>query len=332
MTGKPRVYITRRVPEAGVAPLRTGCDVRQWDDDEPVPRAVLLGELAEADGVFSLLTERFDAAVFDAAPRLRVVGNMAVGYDNIDVAAATDRGIAVCNTPGVLTETTADLAFALIMATARQLPQAVDYVKAGHWQTWQPMAFRGQDVYGSTLGIVGAGRIGRAVARRASGFAMRVIYHNRTRNPDFEQETGAAWRENLADLLRESDFVSLHTPLTADTHHLIGAHELALMKPTAILVNTARGGVVDHAALYAALQARAIGGAGLDVTDPEPLPHTDPILSLDNVVVLPHIGSGSVRTRDEMARLAGENILAVVEGRPPRFCVNPDYVHFRANM
>ena len=320
---KPRVYITRRIPDAGVAPLYDLCDVRQWTEDSPVPREILLREIAEADGVLSLLTERFDETALTAAKQLKVISNMAVGYDNIDVPAATAHGIAVCNTPGVLTETTADLAFALIMATARQLPQAVEYIKAGHWHTWEPMAFRGQDIHHATLGIIGLGRIGQAVARRAKGFDMRVLYHNRIRDAAYEAQNGVEWRESLSDLLRESDFISIHTPLTPDTRHLIGPDELKLMKPTAIVINTARGPVVDQRALYAALKAGSIGGAGLDVTDPEPLPANDPLLELDNVVIVPHIGSGSMRTRDEMARIAAENLLAVVQGQKPRFCVNP---------
>jgi glyoxylate reductase len=256
-----------------------------------------------------------DAALLDAAPKLRVVSQMAVGYDNIDVAACAARGIAVGNTPGVLTETTADLAFALLLATARHLPAAERYLRAGKWQTWSPMLLTGPDVHHTTLGVVGMGRIGYEMARRAHGFDMRLLYSSPNRSEEAERDFGAR-RVDLDTLLAESDFVSLHTPLNAATRHLIGAAQLARMKPTAVLINTARGPVVDQAALADALRDRRLAAAGLDVFEAEPLPLDDPLLTLDNVVLLPHIGSASIATRTKMAVLAAENLVAGLEGRP----------------
>jgi len=309
----PKVYVTRKVPEAAIDRLRQECEVEVWEGELPVPREVLLEKVRDIDGLFCLLTERIDQELLDAAPRLRVVSNMAVGYDNIDVAACTARGIPVGNTPGVLTETTADLAFALLLAAARRLVEGVDYVRAGRWKTWGPMLLMGQDVHGATLGIIGMGRIGQAVARRARGFDMRVLYHNRHPVPDAAAKLGATYVD-LDTLLRESDFVSLHVPLTEETYHLIGREELRKMKPTAVLVNTARGGVVDPEALREALREGWIAYAALDVTEPEPIPPDDPLLRLPNCIVVPHIGSASVATRTKMALMAAENLLAGLRG------------------
>ena len=320
---RPKVYVTRKVPEAAIDLLRQACEVEVWEGELPVPRDVLLEKVRDIDGLFCLLTERIDQELLDAAPRLRVVSNMAVGYDNIDVAACTARGIPVGNTPGVLTETTADLAFALLLAAARRLVEGVDYVRAGKWKTWGPMLLMGQDVHGATLGIVGMGRIGQAVARRARGFDMRVLYHNRRPVPDAAAKLGATYVD-LDTLLRESDFVSLHVPLTEETYHLIGREELQKMKPTAVLVNTARGGVVDPAALREALREGWIAYAALDVTEPEPIPPDDPLLRLPNCIVVPHIGSASVATRTKMALMAAENLLAGLRGEPLPNCVNPE--------
>ncbi len=320
---KPKVYVTRKVPEEAIDLLRQECEVEVWEGELPVPRDVLLEKVRDIDGLYCLLTERVDQELLDAAPRLRVVSNMAVGYDNIDVAACTARGIPVGNTPGVLTETTADLAFALLLAAARRLVEGVDYVRAGKWKTWGPMLLMGQDVYGATLGIVGMGRIGQAVARRARGFDMRVLYHNRRPVPDAEAKLGATYVD-LDTLLRESDFVSLHVPLTEETYHLIGREELQKMKPTAVLVNTARGGVVDPEALREALREGWIAAAALDVTEPEPIPPDDPLLRLPNCIVVPHIGSASVATRTKMALMAAENLLAGLRGEPLPNCVNPE--------
>lgn len=319
----PTAYVTRRIPAGALELLRAHCTVRQWDDDLPVPREVLLREVAGADGLFCLLTERIDAELLDLAPGLRVVSQMAVGYDNIDVAACTARGIPVGNTPGVLTETSADLAFALMMAAARRIVEADRFTRDGKWRTWGPLLLCGQDLHGATLGIVGLGRIGAAVARRARGFAMRLLYHAPRRRPELEAELGIEWVP-MDRLLSESDFVSLHCPLTEETRGLIGEAELARMKRSAVLINTSRGPVVDQAALYRALRDGVIWSAGLDVFTQEPVPADEPLLGLENVVVLPHIASASYRTRGEMARMAAENLIAVLEGGRAPHTVNPE--------
>ncbi len=317
-----RVFVTRAVPQAALDRLREACAVSVWEGELPPERAALLRHLAACDGLFCMLTERIDTDALDAAPHLRVVSNMAVGYDNIDVAACTARGIPVGNTPGVLTETSADMAFALLMAAARRLPEGERYIKGGHWQTWSPTLLMGQDVYGATLGIVGLGRIGQAVARRARGFNMRILYHGGS-DTTAAAELGAE-AVSLETLLRESDFVSLHAPLNGATYHLISSDELALMKPTAILVNTARGGVVNPQALFEALKNGVIGGAALDVTEPEPIASDDPLLTLDNCLIVPHIASSSVATRTKMATMAATNLLAGLHGDRLPHCVNPE--------
>ncbi|HHW26387.1 MAG TPA: D-glycerate dehydrogenase, partial [Firmicutes bacterium] len=256
-------------------------------------------------------------------PRLKVVANMAVGYDNIDVAECTRRGIVVTNTPGVLTETTADLAFALILAAARRVTEAERYLRQGQWKTWSPMLLTGVDVHGATLGIVGLGRIGEAVARRARGFSMRVLYANRSARPEVEAALGIE-RRGLDELLKSSDFVSIHVPLNDSTRHLIGERELNLMKPTAVLVNTSRGPVVNERDLYRALKDRRIFAAGLDVFDTEPIRSDNPLLELDNVVLLPHIGSASIATRTQMAVMAARNLTQVLAGQTPQNPVNPE--------
>jgi len=260
------------------------------------------------------------------APRLRVISNLGVGVDNIDLDAATRAGVAVGHTPGVLTDATADLAFGLLMAAARRIAEADRYVRAGKWRTWGPMTLLGRDVHSSTLGLIGFGAIGQAMARRATGFGMRVLYleHQASkRSPGRGARIAGAIGVRLPRLLAQSDFVSLHVPLTAETRHLIGAREFALMKPGAILINTARGAVVDQAAMTAALSSGQLGGAGLDVTDPEPIGRRDPLLRLDNVVITPHIGSASIVTRARMAAIAVDNVLEVFSGRVPRWCANP---------
>jgi glyoxylate reductase len=294
-----------------------------WDEDCPVPHEVLVRETAKADGLLCLLTERVDAHLLDAAPGLKVIANMAVGYDNIDVAAATARGVPVTNTPGVLTETTADLAWALLMAAARRIVESDTFTRAGRWRHWSPTLLLGQDIHHATLGIVGLGRIGAEVAKRGRGFDMRILYTGRSRQPERERELGVEYAE-LDELLRQSDFVTIHTPLNAETRHLIGARELELMKPTAILINSARGPIVDQKALTEALIHGWIGGAALDVFEEEPIAPDDPLLTLDNVVVLPHIGSATTATRGKMARIAAENLLAALAGRKPPNLVNPE--------
>jgi glyoxylate reductase len=310
------VVVTRRIAEEALALLRASATVRLWDSDEPMPRAELRAAIADADGLLCLLTERVDAKLVAAAPRLRIVANMAVGYDNLDLAALAERGIAATNTPGVLTETTADLAFALLLAAARRLPEGERYVRAGQWTTWGPLLLLGQDVHGATLGIAGLGRIGAAVARRAVGFGMQILYTARTPHPAVEAATGAR-RVPFGELLAASDFLTIHLAYSAETHYLFDEATLRQMRPTAYLVNTARGPVVEPAALYRALREGWIAGAALDVTDPEPLPADHPLLTLPDCLVVPHIGSASVATRTRMATLAAENVVAVLAGREP---------------
>lgn len=320
---KWKVFVTRIIPEAGLELVLENCDAEVWQEETPPPREVLIEKIRDCEGALTLLSDRMDAEVMDNAPKLRVISNYAVGYDNIDVPEATKRGIMVTNTPGVLTETTADLAFALILATARRIAEADKYTRMGIWKTWGPMLLLGRDVYGATLGIIGFGRIGQAVARRAKGFNMRILYYDIKRNEEAERELGAEYRD-LPSLLREADIVSIHTPLTKETYHMIGEKELSLMKPTAILVNTARGAVVDQKALYKVLKEKRIFGAGLDVYEKEPIDKDDPLIELDNVVLLPHIGSASVETREKMAIMAAENLLAGLRGERPKHLVNPE--------
>ncbi|RJQ04934.1 MAG: D-glycerate dehydrogenase [Bacillota bacterium] len=300
-------------------------DLRLWDSDDPIPRRTLLEMARGVTGLLSFLTDRIDAEILDAAgPSLKVVSNLAVGYDNVDVDEATRRGVLVTNTPGVLTEATADLTWALILAAARRLGEAADTLRNLEWKSWSLLGLAGMDVHGATLGVVGAGRIGRAVARRAAGFRMKVLYHSRRPHLDFEQETGAEHRPRLEDLLRDADIVTLHVPLTSETRGLIGKREFGLMKPSAVLVNTARGAVVDEPALYEALSQRRIFAAGLDVFVEEPLPEDSPLRRLPNVILLPHVGSATVRTRLAMATMAATNLADALEGRRPAAMVNPE--------
>ncbi|MFB3161048.1 D-glycerate dehydrogenase [Neobacillus sp. 179-J 1A1 HS] len=314
---KPKIYISRKLPEPIVSRLAEVCEVKMWDkEEEPVPREILEKEIQDVDGLYCLLTETIDRPLLELGTRLKIVSNMAVGYNNIDVAAANEKGIMVTNTPGVLTETTADLTFALLMAASRRLVEASDYLREGNWKTWSPMQLTGQDIYGATLGIFGLGRIGEALARRASGFDMKVYYHNRSRKPEVEEQLGIEYVDK-GKLLRKSDFVCVLMPFTPETKNYIGAEELSLMKPTAVLVNTARGGIVNEEALYQALIKGVIWGAGIDVFEEEPLRTDHPLLSLPNVVALPHIGSASVNTRLKMASLAAENLLQGLQGETP---------------
>jgi glyoxylate reductase len=316
---KPRVYVTRRLPDAILDRIRQHADVACFDqEDVPVPRATLLESVRGVDGILTMLTDRVDAELFEAAgPQLKVVANMAVGYDNVALEDARRFGVAVTNTPDVLTETTADLVFALILATARRVVEAEKFLREGRWQTWAPMLLTGMDVHGATIGVIGMGRIAQAVVRRAKGFAMKVIYHSRTRRPDVEEMYGCTYVA-LDDLLRQADFVVPLTPLSDETKGMIGARELSLMKPTAILINASRGQVVDQQALYDALARRRIWAAGLDVFSEEPIPPDNPLLTLDNVVLLPHIGSATVQTRLKMAAVAADNLIAgITGGNPP---------------
>ena len=327
MTGpaRPRVFVSRIIPDAGLRPVVEATEADVWPDELPPSRDELLRRVAGKDGLLALLTDPVDGELLDAAgPQLRVVSNFAVGFDNIDVPECTRRGIAVGNTPGVLTETTADLAFALLMAAARRLPEGYDYVRAGNWKTWGPMLLLGQDVHGSTLGIVGFGRIGREMARRAAGFGMRVLYYDVHRASAEDEAQLAARGVAFEALLAESDFISLHTNLSPETRHLLDRAAFERMKPDAILVNTSRGPVVDHDALFEALRNGTIGGAALDVTDPEPLPPDHPLLTLPNCLVVPHVASASVATRDRMAEMAAANLLAGLRGERLPDCVNPE--------
>lgn len=314
---RARVLVTRRIPEVGLDLLREIAYVDVWDRPLPPPRDELLRRVEGIDGLLALLTDRVDDELLDAAgPGLKVVSNLAVGYDNIDLAACARRGIPVGNTPGVLTEATADLAFALLLAVARRLPESAALITQDRWLTWDPLLLLGKDVSGATLGIVGFGRIGREVARRAQAFGMRVLAHSRGRASDAVYRELGVEPVGFDALLEQSDFVSVHVNLSAETWHLIDGAAIAHMRPGSVLINTSRGPVVDQAALVDALRSGHLFGAGLDVTDPEPMRADDPLLSLPNCLVVPHIGSATQRTRDRMAEKAARNVIAGLRGQP----------------
>ena len=320
------VHVAQWVFPEALAPLaQAGHEVDLRDSDAPAPTPELTRRVAAADALLCLLTDKVGRDVLAAAPRLRVVANVAAGYDNVDVAAATELGVAVTNTPGVLAEATADLTFALLLACARKVPAGDAYVRAGRFERWTlAQEQMGADVHGACLGILGLGEIGRAVARRAvGGFGMRVLYHSRRRHPEAEAELGVEWAE-WDDLLGAVDFLSLHAPLTDRTRHVVDAAALARMKPTAVLLNTARGPLVDEAALAAALAAGRLGGAGLDVYEHEPRVHPDLLAVGDRAVLLPHLGSATETTRRRMAAMAVAGVLDVLAGRRPQNLVNPD--------
>ena len=319
---KPRVLITRVLPEPALEVVRQVCEVQLDPLDQPLTPAALRQAVIGKQGVLCLVTDRLDAQVLDAATELKVVSNVAVGYDNIDVAAATQRGILVTNTPGVVTESTADLTWSLLCSLARRIAEGDRYIRAGKWRDWTLLLMAGSDIHGKTLGICGMGRIGQAVARRAKGFNMRILYYNRQRlDTTLESELNATWVEKRT-LLQQADFVSLHVPLSAATTHFIGVEELRMMRPTAYLINAARGPVVDEAALIQALQQGWIAGAALDVFEHEP--HVPQALQeLENVVLVPHIGSASVATRTRMAVMAAENLVAVLRDEYTPYIVNP---------
>lgn len=322
---KPRVFVTRIIPEAGLKMVLDASNAEVWPDELPPPRNILLEKVRGVVGLLPLLTDRIDGEVMDVAGnQLTIISNYAVGYDNIDVQAATDRGILVGNTPGAVTETTADLAFALLMAAARRLGEGIDYIRTDRWETFKPMELLGRDIHHATLGIIGMGRIGTEVARRANGFDMEVVYYNHHGRAEREETVGARMCSTLDELFEQADFISIHVPLTPETHHLINADALSKMKNTAILINAARGPVVDSDALYDALSAEKIAYAALDVTDPEPLPSDHKLMTLPNCLIVPHIGSASIATRSRMAVMAAENLLAGIRGQVPDHLVNPD--------
>ncbi len=322
---KPKVFVTRIIPKEGLEMLREVADVKVWEDELPPPRDILLKEAEDVDGLVSLLTDKIDAELFDTANKLKVVSNYAVGFDNIDLEEASKRGIMITNTPGVLTETTADLAFTLLMSTARRIVEADKFVRSGRWKTWGPMLMLGRDIYGAKLGLIGLGRIGYAVAKRAKGFDMDVMYYDLMRNEKAEKKLGLKFVE-MEQLLKEADFVSIHVPLTSETRRLINKKTLSLMKKTSILINTARGPIVDEKALYEALINNEIAGAGLDVTDPEPPSMDNPLLKLDNVIIVPHIASASIATRTRMAVMAAQNCIAGLKGDVPPNLVNKQVI------
>jgi glyoxylate reductase len=325
----PRVFVTRRIPEVGLERIRVTCDAEIWSQPLPPSYDVIRDKIKDCDGLVSLLTDRIDATLLDAAPRLRVVSNFAVGFNNIDVPAASARGVCVGNTPGALTDATADCAFMLLIAAARRLVDGVMDVRAGRWQTWEPVGYLGQDLVGKTLGVIGMGRIGTALAKRCHrGWDMKVLYYDQYVNQAAEAECGAK-RVELNELLRTSDFVSVHASLTPENHKLMGAAQFQIMKPTAVFVNTARGPLVDQAALYQALKSKTIFAAGLDVTDPEPPAMEDPLLDLPNVVIVPHIASATYSSRDSMAEICADNLIAGLTGQPLPAWVNPDVAEKR---
>lgn len=317
---KPKVFITRRIPESGLNMIYEECEVDLWDQDLPPTKDELLQHVRGVDGILSLLSDPIDKEVIDAAgDQLKVISNYAVGFNNIDSQEATKRKIAVGNTPGVLTEATADFAFALMMSAGRRIVEAEKFVRDGKWKTWGPSILLGVDFSGATLGIIGFGRIGKAMARRATGFGMRILIYDPTAQP-----MAGIIKVDLDTLYRESDFISIHTPLTPETRHLINAEAFSKMKPTTVLVNTARGEIIDQEALFDALKNQKIFAAGIDVTDPEPIPLDSPLLELDNLIICPHIASASTTTRENMAIIAAANLLAGLHGNRLPNIVNPE--------
>lgn len=322
---RPKVYVTRQLFDEAMGILERHAEVEVFEGvDNAIPRELLLSKVRDVDGLLPLLTDAIDAEVMDAGSKLKVISNYAVGFNNIDIDAATKRGIYVTNTPGILTDTTADCTFALLMAVARRIPEADRHVRARKWaHAWGPRMFIGTDIHGKTLGIIGLGRIGTAVARRAKGFNMKLIYSDVTRRMGLEKELGMTYKE-LDEAFSEADYVTVHVPLTEATHHFIGEHQLSTMKKTAFLINTSRGPVVDEDALYRALRDGVIAGAGLDVFEEEPIDPGSPLLELDNIVLTPHIASASRETRTKMAVTAAKNLVAVLQGTEPSNLVNPE--------
>ncbi len=324
-----RVFVTREIPERGLRIIKERINAEVWSGYAPPSKQVIIQKVANVDAIISLLSDEIDAKVFDAAPNLKIVAQLAVGYDNIDIKEATKRGIYVTNTPGVLTETTADFAWTLLMALARRIVEADRYIRSGKWRVgWHPSMILGRDVNRATIGIVGLGRIGQAVAKRAKCFNMQTLYYDVARKPELEEDLGVEYVE-LDKLFIKSDFISLHVPLTKSTYHLINEKKLKLMKKTAYLINNSRGPVVDENALYKALITGQIAGAGLDVFEQEPTSIGNPLLELENVVVAPHISSASYETRSRMAEMAAENLVAFFEDRVPPNLVNKEVLDIK---
>ena len=320
---QPKIFITRRLP-TNLNQLQQFATIDVWTERQPPPYDVLLEKVKTIDGLLCLLTDQIDRQLIEAGTSLKVISQMAVGYDNIDILAATARHIPVGHTPGVLTDATADFAWALLMAAARRVVEADRFTRGGEWQTWEPDLLLGPNVTGATLGIVGFGRIGQAVARRAKGFEMRILYTSRHQcDAELEQFLGVEFVE-FERLLQESDFVTIHTPLSEDTYHLFSDREFELMKSSAILINTARGAIVDANALYRVLSGGQIAGAALDVTEPEPIPMNSQLLTLNNLIIAPHLGSASLQTREKMANMAIENLMAGLRGERLPYCVNSE--------
>lgn len=320
---KPYVFITRKISREALKGLNESFVVNMWEyEEQPVPRDILLEEAAKADALLTMLSDKVDLELLDAARNLKVIANLAVGYDNIDVAAAIERGVTVCNTPDILTDTTADLAFALLMATARRIVEAAEIVKAGKWTGWSPLLLAGHDIHHKTIGIVGMGKIGETVAKRATGFDMEILYHNRSRNTEAEERLGARYT-SFEELITTADFIVCLTPLTDETAGMFNKEAFQKMKQSAIFINVSRGAVVDEDALFEALVKGEIAGAGLDVFKQEPIGSDHPLLTLPNVVALPHIGSASAETRQGMIMLCIENIARVLYGGQPKTIVNP---------
>ena len=326
---RPKVFVTRRIDQGSLDLLAQHTDVDVWEGWFPPPREELLARSAGRDALLTMVSDRVDGPLMDGAPGLVVVSNMATGLDNVDVAEATRRGVLVGRTPGVLDATCAEFTIALLLASARRVLEGDRFVRAGQWETWHPKQMVGRDLFDSTLGIIGLGNIGLEVAIRARALGMRVIYYQRHRRPDEEERLGLEYLPSMEAVLAAADFVSLHVPLTSETHHLIGAAELRAMQRHAVLVNTTRGAVVDQRALYEALREEVIAAAALDVTEVEPIPMDDPILTLPNVVIAPHIASASQGSRARMADLAARNLLAALNGEPMPACANPEVLERR---
>ncbi len=321
-----KVFITRRLP-IELAKLEQIAKVEIWEERQPPPEKILLEKAGSAHGIICLLTDSIDKEIIESATDLKVISQMAVGYDNIDIATATAKMIPVGHTPGVLTDTTADFTWALLMTAARRLLEADRFTRSGLWKTWEPDLLLGANITGATLGIIGFGRIGQAIARRAQGFDMQILYTGKNRSDlHLENSLGVDF-VSLERLLEESDFVTIHTPLSHDTYHLFSDRQFELMKSSAILINTARGEIVDSKALYRALSQGKIAGAALDVTEPEPIPNDSPLLTLDNLIITPHIASASRHTREKMAHMAVENLIAGLKGDRLPYCVNPEVYH-----